>query len=60
MYAANSLIEHGVPVEIHTFAGVPHGVAGHKITKGFVEYPNFEMWLPLADMFMQDAYNSNK
>lgn len=52
----NSLIEHGVPVEIHTFAGAPHGIAGRKIIEGEVHYPNFELWLPLADSFMQDAY----
>lgn len=50
------LIAHGVQVEVHTFAGVPHGQAGAKIMDGEVKYPNFEMWLPLADAFMQDVY----
>ncbi len=50
------LIEHGVTVEAHTFAGVPHGVAGRGFVDGEVRYPNFQLWLPLADAFMQDVY----
>ncbi|NMA65139.1 MAG: alpha/beta hydrolase [Clostridiaceae bacterium] len=56
----NSLVEHGVQVEIHTFAGVPHGVAGRKLIDGYVAYPNFEMWLALADSFLQDVYSNKK
>ena len=53
-----SLLEHGVPVEVHTFAGVPHGKAGDKIKFGGVsQYPSFDLWEPLADAFMQDVYH---
>ena len=41
---------------IHTFAGVPHGMAGDKVFTGRVDYTNFELWIPLADAFMQDVY----
>ena len=51
------LIAHGVDVEVHTFAGTPHGKAGIKLIDGEVKYPNFELWLPLADSFMQDVYH---
>ena len=49
-------IAHGVDIEIHTFAGVPHGHAGNKLVVGKVDYPNFELWLPLADAFLQDLF----
>ena len=49
-----------VPLEVHTFAGVPHGVAGIKIIDGYEKYPNFNLWIPLADAFMQDVYKKNK
>ncbi len=52
------LLQHGVKTEVHTFAGVPHGQAGIS----FVweqKYPTFEMWVPLADAFMQDVYKNN-
>lgn len=52
------LVERKIPVEIHTFAGVPHGQAGAPLIDGEVKYPNFELWLPLADAFMQDIYQS--
>lgn len=53
-----SLLEHGVPVEVHTFAGVPHGEAGSKIRHGGIsQYPSFDLWEPLADAFMQDVYH---
>lgn len=52
-----TLLEHHVPVEIHTFAGVPHGQAGVSILDGYIKYPNFEMWLDLADQFMQDLFS---
>ena len=50
------LIAHGVPVEVHTFAGTPHGKAGIRIVDGAVNFPNFELWLPLADAFLQDVF----
>lgn len=49
------LLAHGIRAEVHTFAGVPHGQAGVSIL-GNREYPNFELWLPLADAFMQRVY----
>lgn len=53
----NELVDHNVPVEVHTFAGVPHGIAGFKILNGGIEqYPNFNLWIPLADAFMQEIY----
>lgn len=50
------LIAHGVPVEVHTFAGTPHGKAGIRIVDGAVNFPNFELWRPLADAFLQDVF----
>ena len=44
-----------VPVEVHTFAGVPHGVTGIRIT-GAKPFANFELWLPLADAFLTDLW----
>ena len=55
-YVYPDLLAHKVPVEVHTFAGVPHGQAGIRILDGEVKYPTFELWLPLADAFMQDIY----
>ncbi len=49
------LLAHGVRAEVHTFTGVPHGQAGVSIL-GNYEYPNFELWKPLADAFMQQVY----
>ena len=49
-----------VPLEVHTFAGVPHGVAGIRIIDGYEKYPNFNLWLDLADAFMQDIYRKRK
>ena len=54
------LLTHGVPVEIHTFSGVPHGKVGIRLTDGKINYPNFELWLPLADVFMQHVYKSGE
>lgn len=48
------LVSKGIPVEIHTFAGVPHGQAGRKLMDGYVKYPNFEMWEFLADQFIEN------
>jgi len=50
------LLERGVPVEIHTFAGVPHGQAGVEILDGKINYPNFQLWIPLADAFLMDLF----
>ena len=53
------LMQHHVPVEVHTFAGTPHGQAGAKIFHdGVVEYPNFELWQELADYFLQDLFHN--
>lgn len=54
-YVYPILVSHGVPVEAHTFAGTPHGIAGHKFFEE-LKYPLFELWLPLADAFMRDVY----
>ncbi len=54
------MIEHGVDVEVHTFSGVPHGVAGQSIVNGKTPYPTFDLWYQLADAFMQHAYSRNK
>ena len=51
------LVAHGIPVEVHTFAGTPHGKAGAKILDGEVKHPNFELWEPLADCFLMDVFN---
>lgn len=52
------LVEHGVMAEIHTFAGVPHGMAGKKLMDGCVKYPNFETWEQLADQFLDHVLNN--
>ncbi len=49
------LLEHHVEVEVHTFAGVPHGQSGLEIY-GVNPYPHFQLWLPLADAFMQNVF----
>lgn len=54
------LIAHGVHAEVHTFAATPHGMAGISLIDGEVKYPNFQLWVPLADAFMQDVYNEDK
>ncbi len=54
------LLAHGVELEVHTFAGVPHGQAGAPLVTGDVKYPNFQLWLPLADAFLQDVYAKQK
>lgn len=48
------LLAHGVPVEVHTFAGVPHGQAGASIMSK--SYPNFDLWTRLADSFLQNVF----
>ncbi len=54
-YMVPSLLANDIPVEVHTFAGVPHGVAGIRIT-GAKPFANFELWLPLADAFLTDLW----
>ena len=50
------LLKHNVPVEVHTFAGVPHGQAGASILgQG---YESFNLWVPLADKFLQDVFKA--
>ena len=53
------LLSHGIRAEVHTFTGVPHGQAGVSVF-GNYDYPNFELWLPLADAFMQRIYQNNR
>lgn len=58
-YTYPTLLEHGVTVEVHTFAGVPHGQAGVRVyDHGVAKYQNFELWIPLADAFLQDVYHN--
>ena len=52
------LVRHGVKVEVHTFAGTPHGEAGTQILhNGVHPYPNFQHWETLADSFIQDVFS---
>ena len=59
-YVYPIMVNQGIPVEIHTFAGVPHGVAGLAFRAGDHPYPTFDLWYPLADAFMQNVYAKNK
>ena len=52
------LLSHQVEVEVHTFAGVPHGQSGVQIY-GNNNYPNFQLWPQLADAFMQNVYSKS-
>lgn len=49
------LLAHNVPLEVHTFAGRPHGNAGWKIIDG-VGDPNFDLWVTHADYFLRDIF----
>lgn len=49
------LLAHQVEVEVHTFSGVPHGQSGVTIY-GNNSYPHFQLWLPLADAFLQNIF----
>lgn len=49
------LVQRGIPAEIHTFSGHPHGYAGWKVIDG-VGNPNFDLWEDLADHFIEDAF----
>lgn len=55
-YVYPDLLAHNVPVEVHTFAGTPHGMAGCRRMDGCVKYPNFELWEELADYFLMDVF----
>ncbi len=59
-YVYPQLVAQGIPVEVHTFAGVPHGIAGHVIYRDKILYPTFQLWEPLADAFMQDVYRKQE
>ncbi len=50
-----SLWEQKTPVEIHTFAGHPHGYAGWKIIDGKGD-PNFDLWVDHAACFLRDLF----
>lgn len=50
------LMAHHVEVEVHTFAGVPHGQSGVDIY-GENKYPHFQLWLPLADAFLNNVFS---
>lgn len=54
-YVYPDLIAHGVEVETHTFAAVPHGQAGVRML-GETRYKNFDIWTNLADAFMQSVF----
>ena len=54
-FTYQDLLAHGIRAEVHTFTGVPHGQTGVSIL-GNHEYPNFELWLPLADAFLQRIF----
>ena len=54
-YVYPELIAHHVEVEVHTFSGVPHGQSGISVY-GENRYPHFQLWLPLADAFMQNVF----
>jgi len=51
------LLARGVPLEVHTFAGHPHGYAGWKIMDG-VGFPNFDLWVTHADAFLRDVFQA--
>ncbi len=50
------LVSHGIYCEVHTFSGVPHGMAGRRLVDGYVKYPNFETWIILADSFLLHVF----
>ena len=49
------LMAHHVEVEVHTFSGVPHGQSGVTFY-GNNSYPHFQLWVPLADAFVQNVF----
>lgn len=46
----------GIPCELHTFSGVPHGFGAGTHADG-TYYENAAQWPSLADVFMQNVYN---
>lgn len=56
-YVLPDLLAHGVPVEIHTFAATTHGRAAYHRVWEKEDRKNFDLWVPLADAFMQDVYS---
>ncbi len=52
------VIARDIPVEVHTFAGHPHGYAGWKIIDGKGD-PNFDFWVTHADRFLKDIFKDN-
>lgn len=55
----HTLRKQGVKTEIHTFAGVPHAFgAGRDAGNRF--FATAAMWIPCADVFMQDLYKQNE
>ena len=54
-----NLLAHGIRAEVHTFTGVPHGQAGVSIF-GNRDYSNFDLWLLLADAFMQKVFGGKE
>ena len=59
-YVVPDLRAHGVSVEVHTYAGVPHGQAGVKYLGTPCAYPNFDTWELLADAFLMDIFIKQK
>lgn len=55
-YVLPDLVAHNVPVEVHTFAATPHGRAAYHRVWEKEDHKNFDLWVPLADAFMQDVY----
>lgn len=55
MRCFKNCLDLGIKVEIHTFAGVPHGIGAGTGADGTV-YPNATTWPSLADAFMKDVY----
>lgn len=49
-------LKHGVQIEAHSFTEAPHGQARIKLLYGEGRYLNFELWLPLADAFLQNLF----
>lgn len=54
-YMVPELMKHNIEVEVHTFAGVPHGQSGLEVY-GINPYPHFKQWPMLADAFMQHVF----
>jgi len=52
------LMAHHVNLEVHTFAGVPHGQSGIQIY-GEHKYPAFELWPIMADQFIQNVFSKS-